>query len=157
MPIFIVPWCLGYVCKWSILANNICLIIPPPPSENGAGKPLSRVGEDSWQGAGGLSTEIGSEGAGAAEHEKPDVQPAGRLREPAGRQIGSGHGDQCLQEDAGGGGTKVWLWSMYAMQQMSKASSILLLFINQKHSMIPGSLVSGWLPVGLHPVFLYFW
>lgn len=54
-----------------------------------------------------MAAETESEGAGAIEHEKPDVQPAGRLREPVGRQASSGHGDQCLQEDAGGGGTEV--------------------------------------------------
>lgn len=47
--------------------------------ENGAGGPLSGAGEDSGQGAGGLEAQTQSEGAGAAEHEKPDVRPAGRL------------------------------------------------------------------------------
>lgn len=76
-------------------------------SENGTGESHSGAGEDSGQGAGGLAAETGSEGAGAVKHEKPDVQPAGRLREPVGRQASSGHGNQCLQEDAGGGGTEV--------------------------------------------------
>ncbi len=95
-------------------------------TENVDGGPLSGAGEDSRQGAGGLAAETRSEGTGAAEHEKPDVQPAGGLREPAGRQVGSGHGDQRLQEDAGGGGAQVRLSSVYVIQQLSKASSVLL-------------------------------
>lgn len=92
-----------------MICDSFLIFFHLPLSENGAGGPLSGAGEDSGQGAGGLAAEALSEGTGVAEHEKPDVQPAGGLREPAGRQVGSGHGDQCLQEDAGGGGTEVRL------------------------------------------------
>lgn len=45
-----------------------------------------------------MAAETQSEGA--AEHEKTDVQSAGGLREPAVRQVSSGHEDHRLQEDA---------------------------------------------------------
>lgn len=76
-------------------------------SENGAGGSFPGCAEDSGQRAWCLAAETPSEGGGAAEHEESDVQPARGLREPAGCQAGSGHGDQCLQEDAGGGGAEV--------------------------------------------------
>lgn len=84
------------------------VLLPPPLSENHSGGPGQGAGEDSGQGAGALAAENEPERAGAAENEEPNVQPAGGLREPAGRQTGSGHGDQRLQEDAGGGGAEVW-------------------------------------------------
>lgn len=78
-----------------------------PMSERLAGEPGARAGADAGQGARGVATEAEPEGAGDAEHAHQDAQPAGGLREPAGRQAGAGHGDQRLQEDAGGRGAEV--------------------------------------------------
>lgn len=76
-------------------------------SENGAGEPDAGARADAGPRAGGLAEQTDSERAGTSGTEEPDVQPARGLREAARREADPRHGDQRLQEDAGGRGAEV--------------------------------------------------
>ena len=70
-------------------------------SESGTGEQSPGPGKDLGERAGDVESEAGAEGAGDEDHAEQNAEPARRLREPAGRQAGLGHGDQYLSKDVG--------------------------------------------------------